>query len=116
MAAETLFNLQIKVTGGRRHTSILSDVRGRALDSQLYVEMARRFVREFPMSLLLTQLPELSGNLKRSVKLIQRGARVYLQYDWYGPFQSVSIESVYHDLAAPVARRVARQVIREAFG
>ena len=112
--AETIFSLTTRVRSSGKLSTFITDHQGRALSPQLYEEMARRFVKEFPMLSFRDALPEFTGRLKKSLRLVQVGPRVYLRYEWYGPFVA-KIEEIYQRLALPLARRIAARVVQEAF-
>ena len=69
------------VTGGEKIRRYIRRER-----TQGGVDVARRFVREFPLSRFRSGLPVDSGDLKKSVRLLQRGSNVELRGAKYGRF------------------------------
>ena len=70
-----------RVTGGEKIRRYIQRER-----TQGGVDVARRFVREFSLSRFRSGLPVDSGDLKKSVRLLQRGSNVELRGVRYGRF------------------------------
>ena len=97
-----------RVTGGKRLDKFLisaasgEDLRLRA------IEWLEKFVALFPMSSLRSQVPNRTGRLARSLKLVRRGTTIELQGEFYGAFKPsrAKIEAVFSQLARETARRI----------